>query len=275
MFRYDKDMERVMQAKKREIVNELEELKLRIMNELSGVDKITLTKLRQIMDDYNHIDYNITTKINAIQTEIDTFIKSSDDDYNNMVDTFNGLKSELEEYKTKTSTDLTTYIDNELSNINVSGDTSEIERKITNLQDDVDRHTTSIENLEAFKDDYETDKEELTEAINNKKYLDIAEIKMTQEDVTTLGYLATASMTYKMSVNCDNFSGQSQYADYKIMGLLKFEPYNDGEVLTGHSIDNEKGEITLHFINVSEDNEVDVGYEEITVLVYKYLEGDE
>lgn len=72
MFRYDKDMERVMQAKKFEILKELEDCKLRILKELSGVDKATLTKLRSVIADYNNIDYLITTKINNIEMKVNS-----------------------------------------------------------------------------------------------------------------------------------------------------------------------------------------------------------
>lgn len=63
MFWYDKDQERVMQHKKREIIRELEETKNRILKELSGVDKVTLTRLREVLADYNRIDHNINEKI--------------------------------------------------------------------------------------------------------------------------------------------------------------------------------------------------------------------
>ena len=59
MMYLDKDMERVMQKKKRDIINELEAYKNKILWELSGVDKVTLTRLRQIMADYNSIQQNI------------------------------------------------------------------------------------------------------------------------------------------------------------------------------------------------------------------------
>ena len=73
MFVYDKDMERVMQAKKREILCEMEQTKERILRELSGVDKMTMTRLRQVLDDYNKIEYMITTKINAIEQRVINF----------------------------------------------------------------------------------------------------------------------------------------------------------------------------------------------------------
>lgn len=59
MFRYDKDMERVMQKKKRDIINELTAYGNKLLQELSGVDKQTLTRLRQILDDYNRIEIEL------------------------------------------------------------------------------------------------------------------------------------------------------------------------------------------------------------------------
>lgn len=59
MMYLDKDMERVMQKKKRDIINELEAYKNKILREMSGVDKLTLTRLRQIINDYNKIEIEL------------------------------------------------------------------------------------------------------------------------------------------------------------------------------------------------------------------------
>ena len=64
MFIYDKDMERVMQAKKREIIKELHDEKIRILQELSGVDKLTLTKLREAIADNKRVENNLDTIFN-------------------------------------------------------------------------------------------------------------------------------------------------------------------------------------------------------------------
>lgn len=56
MLHYDKDMERAMQFKKREVLQELENAKLRILKELSGVDKLTLTRLREILVKYDTLE---------------------------------------------------------------------------------------------------------------------------------------------------------------------------------------------------------------------------
>ena len=64
MFLYDKDIERVMQAKKREIIGELHEEKIRILKELSGVDKLTLTKLRELIADNKRIENNLDVIFN-------------------------------------------------------------------------------------------------------------------------------------------------------------------------------------------------------------------
>lgn len=77
MFFYDKDMERVMQKKKREVLQELEREKNRIIKELSGVDKTTMTRLRQILADYNQIEFMLNKRFEEIEkiianAEIDT-----------------------------------------------------------------------------------------------------------------------------------------------------------------------------------------------------------
>ena len=69
MFWYDKDPHRMMEHKKREIIEELHNEKIKILQELSGVDKITLTRLRELLSDYNRIEHNLNVqyeKINAV-----------------------------------------------------------------------------------------------------------------------------------------------------------------------------------------------------------------
>lgn len=78
MFHYDKDMERVMQAKKREILAELEKAKCRILKELSGVDKTTLTRLREIIADYNRIDFNLNERLNNHEARFNEFIENGE-----------------------------------------------------------------------------------------------------------------------------------------------------------------------------------------------------
>lgn len=68
MFWFDKDMERVMQAKKREIMRELEDAKLRILKELSGVDKLTLLRLREIITDYDRMTHDFEVNAGKYKT---------------------------------------------------------------------------------------------------------------------------------------------------------------------------------------------------------------
>ena len=67
MFIYDKDIERVMQEKKREILQEMEDAKLRILQELSGVDKLTLTRLREIIANHDRIEHSIEDKFKYLR----------------------------------------------------------------------------------------------------------------------------------------------------------------------------------------------------------------
>lgn len=83
MMYLDKDMERVMQKKKRDVINELEAYKNKILQELSGVDKLTLTRLRQILADYNHIKASIdssTEKFNSVSATLDEKLSRFDEE---------------------------------------------------------------------------------------------------------------------------------------------------------------------------------------------------
>lgn len=114
MFRYDKDMERVMQAKKFEILKELEDCKLRILKELSGVDKVTLTRLRELLADYNNIEYQITTRITNIETKVNsnlitieeglTEINDIKEEFTTAFTDVEDMKKSVEEFNTKLST---------------------------------------------------------------------------------------------------------------------------------------------------------------------------
>lgn len=66
MFLYDKDIERVMQAKKREVLHELEVAKKRILEELSEVDKVTLTRFYKMWSEFNEI----ITRLNMVDENV-------------------------------------------------------------------------------------------------------------------------------------------------------------------------------------------------------------
>ncbi len=72
MFYYDKDPDRMMNAKKREIIEELHAEKARILQELSGVDKITLTRLRELITNYSRIERDLNTQYNKINSIIES-----------------------------------------------------------------------------------------------------------------------------------------------------------------------------------------------------------
>lgn len=84
MMYLDKDMERVMQKKKRDVINELEAYKIKVLTEMSGVDKLTLTRLRELLNKYDDIKANIdnstndfnesTLKLNAKLEEIEAVL---------------------------------------------------------------------------------------------------------------------------------------------------------------------------------------------------------
>ena len=96
-FLYDpRDMERVMQAKKREILKELEDAKCRILKELSGVDKITLTRLREILADYNRIEFQITQRIDLIEKSMSVTVTEKINELNATLEETKKLVEELE-----------------------------------------------------------------------------------------------------------------------------------------------------------------------------------
>lgn len=96
MYYYDKDVHRMMTQKKIEILKELDCAKHRILKELSGVDKITLTRLRQILDDYNQIEYDLTQRFTAFENKILLMIKDSGTDGESIAHALDELKEELE-----------------------------------------------------------------------------------------------------------------------------------------------------------------------------------
>lgn len=64
---------RLLNAKKYEILGELDMAKARILRELSFVDETTFGNLRDIVNNYHIIEQNIGTKISALEQKIHTF----------------------------------------------------------------------------------------------------------------------------------------------------------------------------------------------------------
>lgn len=71
MFFYDKDMERMMQLKKQEIMREMEKAKSRILKELNCVKRSVNTDFRDLLADYNRIDFQMKQLIAHFKTEIE------------------------------------------------------------------------------------------------------------------------------------------------------------------------------------------------------------
>ena len=76
MLYYDKDPDRMMQEKKREILQEMEHEKIRILKELSGVDKYTLTRLREIIANFEEMAEGYADETAIQNAIIDAFVKS-------------------------------------------------------------------------------------------------------------------------------------------------------------------------------------------------------
>lgn len=76
MFLYDKDMERVMLAKKKEVVAEIEAHKKRVLEELLCVKRSVHTDFCGLLADYNRISVMLKDRITEMNAEIDTAINS-------------------------------------------------------------------------------------------------------------------------------------------------------------------------------------------------------
>lgn len=134
MFNYHGvDMERAMQAKKREILQELEEAKLRILKELSGCDKITLTRLRQVLDDYNKIVHAITEKINAIEQKVTIALETTNEKHAQMEENLETIDKIAKDYEEMIA------LVNELR---------ETINEYCNQEDNIQANTTAIETLQ-------------------------------------------------------------------------------------------------------------------------------
>lgn len=75
MFIYDKDMERVMMAKKKEVLQEIETAKLRVLKELYCIKRGIHTDMCEMLADYNRIDFNLKKAIKDAETKLETTVK--------------------------------------------------------------------------------------------------------------------------------------------------------------------------------------------------------
>lgn len=93
MFRYNKDMERVMLAKKKEFVSELEATGRKIMRELMSMKKSVHTDFCELLADYNRIDFTI--KETAKQTQ-DTLNRTTEDCISRLTEAMAGLQLQID-----------------------------------------------------------------------------------------------------------------------------------------------------------------------------------
>lgn len=127
MFIYDKDMERVMMAKKKEVLQEIETAKLRVLKELYCIKRGIHTDMCEMLADYNRIDFNLKKAIKDAETKLETTVKE-----------FQKIIADaLEEHNRTIDTKL-----NELSALQ-----SSIISEVNAALSDLDAMKTTVENL--------------------------------------------------------------------------------------------------------------------------------
>ena len=93
MFRYDKDMERVMLEKKKEVLTEIETAKLRVLKELYCLKRSVHTDFCEMLADYNRIDFTLKKLVKDLKAEI----KATTDEFRVLMgDTFNEYTTRIE-----------------------------------------------------------------------------------------------------------------------------------------------------------------------------------
>lgn len=75
MFIYDKDMERVMLAKKKEVLSEIEAAKARVLKELYCVKRGVHTDMCEMLADYNRIDFMLKKTVKDCKKQIEDTVK--------------------------------------------------------------------------------------------------------------------------------------------------------------------------------------------------------
>ena len=70
MFLYEKELSRILEEKTHELLHVLEEKAGCLLRELSGVDKVTLTKLRSIMDDYYNAENQLSEYVQKYKHDL-------------------------------------------------------------------------------------------------------------------------------------------------------------------------------------------------------------
>ena len=93
MFWFDKDMERVMLAKKKEVLQEIETAKKRVLEELYCLKRSAHSDLCSLQADYNRMALTLTNTVNEIRAEL----KCITDEYKSMIaTTFNQYTTTIE-----------------------------------------------------------------------------------------------------------------------------------------------------------------------------------
>lgn len=72
---------RALQAKKYEILGELELAKHAILRELSSVDKHTLSRLREIIAHYDRLEKSVIDKLNTREVSYNVFVSSMEKEF--------------------------------------------------------------------------------------------------------------------------------------------------------------------------------------------------
>lgn len=160
MLRYDKDRERVMQAKKREVVAELEAQKQDAIKEMYEVLEIIMSKMQGLLADYNHIRLTIDERFEAVLKGSEDAIEETNEKVNehlirieneanekfanvditlnekisSFTSTINGKIEELEALQTVV-TELKNQCENMLDGTATEEDLAELEARVTELME--------------------------------------------------------------------------------------------------------------------------------------------
>ena len=104
MFRYDKDMERVMMEKKKEILLEMEDVKKRILEELHCVNRSGHESVCKLIAGYNRLQTVLEKSVSDMQKTIEEksayFSTIIGETYNTYVSQHDELITEIRENST-------------------------------------------------------------------------------------------------------------------------------------------------------------------------------
>lgn len=103
MFNYDKDMERLMLAKKKEVLQEFETAKKRILRELYCLKRSVHTDMCEMLADHNRINYQLKQIVDEAKIEINKIVDNYNMIFNEAFESFNNTintkMAELESLK--------------------------------------------------------------------------------------------------------------------------------------------------------------------------------